>query len=890
MPDLKTDVRKHVRTLRLPPQRELEIIEELTLHLEGRFQDLLSDGYNRDEAYRLATSELLESGVLIRDLQKIESRVVREPVEPGTPGSSNLIADTWQDVRYGMRALRQSPGFTLLAVLLLAIGIGANSAIFGIVNSVLLRPLPYHAADGIMTLWQNNVKAGVARNDVSPANFLDWKQQSRSFGLMAGIEPFGFSMIGTGEPEQFRAWLVTAGFFEIMGSQALYGRTFTADEYQPGNNQVVVISYNLWQKRFGGDKNLLNQKLTLNGRPFTVVGIMPADFQFPPDRDIWAPRIIRDSDFQLRGPTYWNVVARLKPDVTQAQAQNELNGIAARLATQYPDTNGEMGVTVESLSELLTGKIKSALLLFLGAVGLVLLIACANVGNLLLMRGTARQREFAIRCALGASRVRVIRQLLIESFLLAVLSGGVGLVMASLALRLILYFNTAKIPRLDQVGIDFAVLVFTIVVATLTAIVFGLIPALEFSRPNLQAITQDGERGAVGPVRRRLRDALVVVEVAVAIVLLTGAGLLVRSFMNLLRVDPGFQKEHVLALQVFLPRGFKAEQATAFFDQSLEKIQQLPGVQAAAVVASPPFIDLETDVPFTVEGQTPPPKGNEPSAFYSEVSAGYLDAMGIPLRAGRFVSNEDRTPSAPVVVINETMARRYFPNQNPIGRQLNLILENQVKVEIVGVVGDVLHSGLDAQPRPELFVSYRQSPSTQMTFVVKTGPESEGMVNQIKAAIRTVNPNQTFARVAPMEQLVADSLRQRRFNLFLLVSFALVALGLAAVGIYGSINYSTQLRTREIGVRMALGAQAIDILRMIVLQGLTITFAGIIIGVVTAIMLTRLMSGLLFGVSASDPVTLVAISLLILLIALIASYVPAWRATKLDPLIALRYE
>lgn len=890
MPDWKAEVEKHLRQLALPPQREVEIVEELTLHLDERFQELLHDGHDREEAYRLAISELLDSGVLIRDLQNVERRVVREPVELGAEGSSNMIANIWQDVRYGMRALRKSPGFTLVAVLLLAIGIGANTAIFGIVNSVLLRPLPYRDSDRIMTLWQNNVKSGVARNDVSPANFLDWKQQSTSFESMAGIEPFGFSMIGSGEPEQFRVWLVTSGFFEIMGSEALHGRTFTADEYQQGNNQVVVISYGLWQRRFGGDRNLVNQKLTLNGRPYTVVGIMPAAFQFPLEREIWSPRVIRESDSQLRGPTYWNVVGRLKPGVTAAQAQNEMNGIAARLASQYPDTNGEMGVTVTSLSELLTGKIKSALLIFLGAVGLVLLIACANVGNLLLMRGTARQREFAIRCALGASRLRVARQLLIESFLLAFLSGGVGLVIASFTLRTILYFNTAKIPRIEQVGIDLSVLVFTIVVATVTAVLFGLIPALELSRPNLQSVMQEGERGAVGPLRRRLRDALVVVEVAVAIVLLTGAGLLVRSFVNLLQVDPGFQKERVLALQVFLPRNFTADQATAFFDQSLEKIQQVPGVQAAAVVASPPFINLEADVPFTIEGQPAPPKGSEPSAYYSEVSPGYLEALGVPLRAGRFLTNEDRKGTVPVVVINETMARRYFPNQNPVGRQLNWILEQQIKIEIVGVIGDVLHSGLDAQPRSEMFVSYHQSPTTQMTFVVKTAVESEGLVNPIKTAIRTVNPNQTFAKVATMEQLVAESLRQRRFNLFLLVSFAVVALGLATVGIYGSINYSTQLRTREIGVRMALGATAIDILRLIVLQGLTLAVLGITIGVLTSLLSTQLMTGLLFGVSANDPITLLAISLLILLVSLLASYLPARRATKLDPLIALRYE
>ncbi len=794
-----------------------------------------------------------------------------------------------KDIRYAVRSLLKRPGFLFVSVITLALGIGANTAIFSVVNAVLLRPLPYRDPERIVTIWQNNVKAGVARNDVSPANFLDWREQSRSFEAMAGIEPFGFSMIGNGEPEQFRSWLVTSGFFEVLGASALHGRTFTIEDYQPGNERVVVIGYGLWQRRFGSDQSLVGQKLTLNGQPFTVVGILPPAVQFPPDREVWAPRVPRDYDRQLRGPTYWKVIARLKPGVTIAQAQDEMSGIASRLAEQYPDTNGGMGATAVFLSEQLTGQVRSALLILLGAVGFVLLIACGNVANLLLVRGAERYREFAIRSALGAARTRLIRQLLTESLLLALLGGIGGVLLASWGVRLILAFSSAKIPGLEYVSIDAPVLLFALGVSMLTAIIFGLIPATQFSRPDLQSTLKEGGRGGVSGSTRHLgRNSLVVAEVAVALVLLTGAGLLVRSFVAVTRVDPGFDKERVLALQVFLRRNLKTEQITGFFDQALEKIVAVPGVQSAAVVASPPFIDLEQDVAFTIQGWPVPPKGREPSAFFTEVSADYIGVMKVPLRRGRFFSKFDGKDSAQVVVINETMARRYFANENPVGKKLSVIFDPVEVREIVGVIGDVLHSGLDTQPRPEMFVPYQQSPTSQMTFVVKTTTDPAAMLTVVKTAIREVNQNQTFTTTATMDQLVSDSLRQRRFNLFLLVSFAVLALVLAGIGVYGSINYSTRQRTHEIGLRMALGAQPGDVLRMIVGQGLVLALTGIAIGLIASFALTRLMKGLLFGISATDPITFSAISLLLILIGLLASWIPARRATKVDPLVALR--
>ncbi|MGH9970960.1 MAG: ABC transporter permease [Pyrinomonadaceae bacterium] len=798
----------------------------------------------------------------------------------------------FRDVRYGVRSLLKRPAFTLFAVITLALGIGANTAIFSVVNAVLLRPLPYRDSERIVTLWQNNAKAGVPRNDVSPANFLDWREQSRSFEAMAGVEPFGFSLIGNGEPERFPAWLVTEGFFETLGSSALHGRTFSAEDYRPGNERVVVISQSLWQRRFGGDQNLIGQKLTLNGQPYSVVGIMPAEFQFPPDREVWAPRVLRESDRQLRGPTYWNVIARLKPGTTVDQAQGEMSGIAARLASEYPDTNGGMGATVVLLSEQLTGHVRSALWILLGAVGFVLLIACGNVANLLLVRGAERQREFAIRSALGAARVRLVRQLLTESLLLALLGGVGGLLLGSWGVRLILAFNSAKIPRIESVNVDARVMLFALAVSVLTAIIFGLIPATQFSRPNLQSTLKEGERGAVGgSTGYWVRNSLVVAEVAVALVLLTGAGLLVRSFVALQQVDPGFDKERLLALQVFLSRTYqKPEQITGFFDQTLEKVQSVPGVQSAALVSSPPFVNLEQDAPFTIHGRPGPPKGKEPSAFYIEVSNDYLSTMSVPVRRGRFFTKFDKEDSAQVVVINETMARRFFPDEDPVGKRLTVMFDQTVEREIVGVIGDVLHSGLDANPRPEMFVTYHQSPTVQMTFVVKTTADPAAVLPAVKTAIRQINPNQTFSKTATMDQLVNDSLRQRRFNLFLLVSFAVLALTLAGIGVYGSINYSTRQRTHEIGLRMALGAQAGDVMRLIMGQGLVLALTGIGLGLMASLALTRLMKGLLFGVSANDPVTLIAISMLLTVIGLFASWIPARRATRVDPLVALRYE
>ncbi|HET6975489.1 MAG TPA: ABC transporter permease [Pyrinomonadaceae bacterium] len=795
------------------------------------------------------------------------------------------------DVRYAVRSLLKRPGFSLIVVLTLALGIGANAAVFSVINAVLLRPLPYRDVDRVVTLWQNNTKSGISLNEVSPANFIDWKEQSRSFETLAGIEPSGFTLVGDGEPERFSTWLVTSGFFQVAGTDALLGRTFTDEDYQPGNNRVIVLAHGLWQRRFGGDPTIIGRKLTLNGQPFLVVGVMPPEFQLPADREIWAPRVVGEDLRQFRGATFWNVVGRLKPGTTVAQAQEEMNGIAARIAAQYPDVNGGMGANVVPLFEQMTGQIRSALWVLFGAVGLVLLIACVNVANLLLVRGAERQREFAIRRALGAERIRLLRQTLTESLLLALVGGATGVLLASWLVKLITALSSSKILRVEYVNVNLRVVLFACGVSLLTAIIFGLVPAIQFWRHDIQGTLRESGRGAATPVRQRVRKALVISEVAVAVVLLTGAGLLFRSFIRLLQVDPGFKKENVLALQVFLPRNYdQPEKMIGFFDQSIEKIRSLPAIEATAVIATPPFTKIEQDATFNVVGHPAPPPGSEPSAFYTPVSSEYLSALNIPLRKGRFFTNFDKADAPPVVVINETMARHYFPNEEPIGQRLAVTFADTETREIVGVIGDVLHSGLHAEPRPEMYVPHQQSASAYMTFLVRTRTEPATQLASVKHAIREVNPNQTFARTATMEELVSDSLKQRRFNLSLLGLFAAIALLLATIGIYGSISYSTRQRTNEIGLRIALGAQTLDVLRLIVGQGVGLALIGVALGLAAAFLLTRTIKTLLFGVTPTDPLTFLAISVLLIVTAFIASLIPARRATKVDPLVALRSE
>ena len=854
--------------------------EEISSHLALEQDQLIEDGMTPEEA-RVAARRAF--GSLARAQERFyESHRVM------------WLDDLRRDVRHGLRALVRRPGFTVVAVLTLSLGIGANAAIFSVVDGVLLRPVAYKDADRIVTLWQRNIRSGEREEGASPANFLDWRRQARAFAEMAAAEPFSHHLTGQAEPEAFRSWRVTAGFFDVLGVAALHGRTFTADEYRPGHQDVVLLSHRLWQRRFGADPRALGQVLRFSGRPHVVVGVMPPEFDFPPGRELWAPKIESERDGQRRGDGWMPVVARLAPGRTLAEAQQEMDGIAARLAREYPQANGERGVAVVPLVEQMVGHVRPALLVLAGAVGLVLLIACVNVANLLLVRGAERERELAIRAALGAGRGRLARQLLTESFLLALAGGLVGVVLADRATAAILALSPGHLPRAAEIGLDARVLGFAVAVSLLTALAFGLLPALQFASPAPADSLTAGGRTQAGRMRPALRQTLVVSEITLALILLVGAGLLVRSFVSLLGVDPGFSTRRALALEVHVWGVARTPQErSAFFEQTLDRIAGLPGVEAAGAVSALPFHDnpISTNAAFAIDGRPAPPPGQEPAADLTNATADYFRAMGIPLRRGRPFSRFDRQDRPSVAVINETMARRFWPGDDPVGARLTVHLFGQrIACEVVGIVGDVRPTGLDSDPRPEMFLHHMQHPYGSMTYVVRTAGDPAAWLPAVKREIWAVNGNLPFTSTWTLDQLVSRSLAERRFILALLGSFALIALVMATVGIYGLISVVTRQRTREIGVRMALGARPGQVLRLVLRQAVLVTAFGIAAGVAGAAALTRYLAGLLYSVRPLDPLTYALVAILFLAVAMLASYLPARRATRVAAVVALRGE
>src|SRR5712691_5890507 len=798
------------------------------------------------------------------------------------------------DVRASVRALTKKPGFTVVVVLTLAVGIAANTAIFSVVNGVLLRRLPYRQDDRIVTVWQSAPKRGVEREETSPANFFDWLEQSQSFEVLGMAEPWGHLLIGDGEPEAIRSWVVSRGYFDALGPHALLGRTFLAEEYQAGSSPVVVVGYKWWQRHSGGDPNLIGKKLMFNNQLTTVVGIMPSDFEYPPGRELWGPRPRRENDPLNRGRTFISVVGRLRSGRTVGQAQQEMSAIGARLAEQYPQTNAGIGVNLVPLRKFLLGEVRLGLLVLFGAVGLVLLIACANVANLLLARGEERQREFAIRRALGASRSRIVLQLMTESLVLAALGGAGGVLLSRWLIQLIVALSANNLPRLEQININPSVLMFAVSISVLTALLFGLAPALQKTRLNLQDVLKEGVHAATaGSTRQHFRRALVVTQVAVAFVLLVGAGLLARSFAALLEVDPGFAANKALTLEVQLARR-TPEQRAAFLDQTLEKLAAMPGVAGAGAASALPFHDNQVAQPTTIKIEGRPsvaPEGDATANLIS-VTPDYFHALRVPLLSGRLLTRFD-TKDVPVAVINHTMTVRYWPAEDPIGKKISFrSYGGSFTTEIVGVVGDTHTAGLEIEPKPEIFVSHASSIGypNSMTYFVRTATDPLSLLPAVKAKIREGDKNQAFSNIATIDQLVERSLNRRRFNLLLLASFAVLALILAGVGLYGLIRFMTAQRTREIGIRMAFGADRRDVLKLIIGQGMTLTLAGVVIGLLVSFALTRLIKSLLFRISATDPVTFVVIAFVLVTVPLLACYIPARRATKVDPMVALRYE
>jgi predicted permease len=799
----------------------------------------------------------------------------------------------WQDLRYGARMLLKNPGFTLIAVITLALGIGANAAIFNVVNAVLLRPLPFKEPERLIMIRETKLPQ-FPEFSVSPGNFLDWKSQNTVFERLVAFNGSSFNLIGTGDPEQLRGQRVTEGFLAMLGAQPELGRDFLPEEDQPGRNNVVILSHGLWQRRFGGDPKIINQPITLSGRSYTVIGVMPATFNFGGrETELWTPMGFTSDDAQNHGGHYLSAIGQLKPGATLEQARSEMSAIAGRLAQQYPGPNAGWNVKLMPLLEFIVRSIEPALLVLLGAVAFVLLIACANVANLLLARAAGREKEIAIRTALGARRWRIVRQLLTESALLAMAGGVAGLLLAKWGTDLLLKLAPQDLPRMNDVSLDGRVLAFTAAVTLLTGMIFGLVPALQVSKPNLTETMKDaGGRGSTEGGRRQfIRGSLVVLEVASALLLLVGAGLLIKSFWRLQQVNPGFNPNNALTMSVALPsRKYPEEnQQSAFFQQLLEKVRTLPGVQAAGASN---VIPLGGDfvLGFVIEGRPPLPPGAGQSTNYYAVSADYFKAMGIPLLRGRVFTEQDTRNTTRVAVISESMAKRMFPNEDPIGKRIHVTNGPTVFREIVGIVGDVKQYGLDQDTTLQTYEPYTQQPFSFMTLIVRTAGDPTNLTSAIRNQVLSVDKEQPISGVRTLEQRVSISIAQQRFSTLLLGVFAAVALALAAVGIYGVLSYAASQRTHEIGIRMALGARNGDVLKMVIGQGMRLALAGVTLGVGAALALTQLMKRLLFGVTAVDPITYAAIALLLTLVALFACWIPARRAAKVDPMIALRFE
>ena len=792
-----------------------------------------------------------------------------------------------QDLRYGARMLFKQPGFTLIAIFTLALGIGANTAIFSVVNALLLRPLPYPDSEQLAWVWMDNRQEGIAEDITSWPNFEDWRTQNQSFQGMAGVRDRRFNLTGTGEPEELNGANVSANFFDLMRVSPQQGRAFSADEEQEGREQVVVIGHGLWQRRFGGDAKLVGQTLSLNGQPHTIIGVMPPGFQFPNQTEIWKP-LVPDAQLRTARGAFWlPVIGRLKPGVTRAQAQAEMAGIAQHLEEQYPNSNRGFGVNVVLLHEQLVGKLRTALWVLLGAVACVLLIACANVANLLLARAAARQKEIALRAALGASRGRVVRQLLTESVLLAALGGVSGLLLARWGLDALVALAPSDLPRAESITIDQRVLFFTLGLSLLTGVVFGLAPALQSSKLGLSEVLKEGGR-STGGGGQRTRSALVVAEIALALVLLVSAGLLLRSSWRLQQVNPGFNPERVLKVRLSLPPSKYREgvQAAAFYQQLLERLRALPGVQAAGVTSSVLLNKVHSSSGILIEGR-PAPNGPRPELPMDSVSPGYFQVLDMPLVQGRQFNEQDKADGLPVAIVNETMARRFWPNEDPLGKRFNFG-DGGRWWTVVGVVRDSRRQGLDAPIRIESFLPHAQRPLGAMEVVLRTTDNPLAMTRTVRSAVWSLDGDLPVSEIQSVEQMLGARVAPRRFNLLLLGLFAFVAMLLAAVGIYGVMSYGVTQRTHEIGIRMALGAGPGAVLKLVVGHGMLLTLLGVAAGLAAAFALTRLMTTLLFGVSATDPLTFSLIALLLLLVALLACWIPARRATRVDPMIALR--
>jgi len=804
----------------------------------------------------------------------------------------NLISD----IRYAIRNLIKRPGFTLIAVLTLALGIGANSSIFSAINALLLNPLPIPDHSRVMAIWDKDPSHGLEHNEVTVANYFDWRAQNQSFESLALYRWWSVNLTGQDTPERIQGFRVTVNFFDTLGVKPARGRGFSAEENQPGRNAVAIIAHSLWQRRFGGDPNIINKTITVNSEPVTVVGVLPPRFNFPKGAEVYAPFALTPEFMANRQNHAYYVLGRLKPGVTHQAAQADIDAITARLQKQYPETNTGLSAVVIPVLKDTVRMYDRALWVLMAAVGFVLLIACANVANLMLARASGRQKEIAVRVALGASRWRVVRQLLTESLIVALVGGGVGVLIAFWGINLLRGANPGEAekfaPGWEQLGLNPRVLAFTIGLSLISGLLFGLFPALQSSNPNLNNSLKEGGRTG-GSGSHRLRSSLVVFEIALSLILLVGAGLLVRSFLSLLKTNPGFEPDHLMTLNLILPsRKYKDDaQVIAFYKDLVQRAQQVPGVKDAALVNYIPLGGANSSDGFLVEGVPEPPPGQEFIGRYRVCTPDYLRTMGISLLKGRTFTDADRTGSTPVAIINETMARKYWANGDAIGKRFRLYgpLDKSPWIEIVGIINDVRHD-LDTPITPEYYFPHAQDTWNSMVLVARTSVDPASTASALRQQVWAIDKDQPVFDVKTMTEVRSISVALYSFSSVMLGIFAGVALLLAAVGIYGVLAFAVTQRTQEIGIRMALGAKTTDVLSLVLRHGMGMALLGICFGLAGAWALTRFISGLLVGVSSTDLLTFSVVTFTLLFAALLACYVPARRATKVDPLVALRYE
>jgi putative ABC transport system permease protein len=860
-----------------------DLDRELRTHLELEAEEQRDAGLSADEARDAALRAL---GNQTR---------IREDVRALSPLAA--LDDLLQDLRYGVRMLLKHPGFTIVATVTLALGIGANTAMFSFVHALLLQPLPYPNADRLAMVWEDvNLPAYKnSRNASAPGNFHDWRTQNTSFIDMAAISGRSWSLTDNGEPARVDGEAVSASLFPLLQIDAAIGRVFTADDDRQGAARVVLLAHGLWSERFGADAGIVGRTIRLNEEPYTVVGVMPRGFSFPDSQDkFWVPIALPPQQLANHDGHSLQVVARLKPGVTFAQAQSNLDAIAKRLTEQYPRSNTAVGVTVLSLREHTVGDVRTAVLVLLGVVGFLLLMVCANIGNLLLARASARDREFAVRTALGAGRGRLVRQLLTESALLALIGGVFGLLLALWGVSALRGIAPASLGRLEEIGLHGSIAAFNFGIAIVAGLICGIVPALQANRRDLHEPLKGDARGSGHGSGSRPRNVLIVAETALGVIVLVGAGLLLRSFLELEHVPLGFSPERLLTLRVALPaaRYTTLSARTTFYRQAVEKLQALPGVQSAAGVSALPLSMSTRSTGITIEGEVAVP-GQVRITDFRSASPGYFSTMSIPVLEGRDVAWSDTPDSQPVIVVSQTMAHTYWPHQNALGKRINMSRSgaNAQWLTVVGIVGNVQHVDLIHQPRPTMYFPASQDHGTGDTirdWVLKTPADAAALASSVRAAVWAVDPALPITHVQTMETLRKTATAQEQFNLLLVGLFAVLALVLAAVGLYGVTAYAVAQRTRELGIRLALGAQPRDVLRIVLGQGARLVSIGLAIGTLASLALTRLMTTLLFGIGAHDPITFGSVGVLLAIVSLLACYIPARRAMRVDPVVALR--